>query len=111
MPVYDYECEHCGVFTAMRPMAECERTHECPGCGVDAPRAFLTAPFFSAMSAERRTAHATNERSAHAPRVLNGAAKHSTACKCCAPTSRAKTGKTPRSAKSFPSRRPWMLSH
>ena len=25
MPVYDYLCGRCGAFTAMRPMAECER--------------------------------------------------------------------------------------
>ena len=67
MPVYDYLCERCGPFTEMRPMAECDVPQRCPRCGRAAPRAFLTAPYFAAMSAERRSAHATNERSAHAP--------------------------------------------
>jgi putative FmdB family regulatory protein len=49
MPVYDYLCGRCGAFTAMRPMAECEQPNACPGCGRAAERAFLTAPYFSAM--------------------------------------------------------------
>ena len=56
MPVYDYLCGRCGAFTAMRPMAECEQPNACPGCGRAAERAFLTAPYFSAMPAERRSA-------------------------------------------------------
>ena len=71
MPVYDYLCGRCGPFTEMRPMAECDLPSDCPDCGRQAPRAFLTAPYFSAMSAERRRAHATNERSAHAPQPLS----------------------------------------
>src|SRR5882672_12586656 len=66
MPVYDYLCSDCGPFTDLRPMAESDAPLRCPGCGVLAPRAFLTAPHFAIMSAEGRLAHATNERSAHA---------------------------------------------
>ena len=47
MPVYDYECESCGPFTFMRPMAQCDRPARCPQCGGKAPRAFLTAPYFA----------------------------------------------------------------
>ncbi len=25
MPVYDYQCDDCGPFSEMRPMAECEK--------------------------------------------------------------------------------------
>src|SRR5271157_6606695 len=64
MPVYDYQCTRCGPFTDMRPMAEADRSHQCPTCGADAPRAYLTAPYLAAMSRERRLAHAANERSA-----------------------------------------------
>ena len=72
MPVYEYLCTDCGPFTDLRPMAECDAPLQCPDCGVLAPRAFLTAPYFSCMSTERRLAHATNERSAHAPQRLGG---------------------------------------
>ena len=71
MPVYDYLCDDCGPFTDMRPMAECDYPQECPHCETTAPRVFLTAPNFSCMPADRRKAHATNERSAHAPKTLD----------------------------------------
>jgi len=113
MPVYDYECESCGAFTRMRPMAECELTSDCPRCGADAPRAFLTAPYFSGMSSERRLAHAINECSAHAPQRLaeRAAQQHGAGCGCCQkrPARKVQRGKS--GAKSFPSARPWMLSH
>jgi putative FmdB family regulatory protein len=113
MPVYDYECEDCGPFTVMRPMSECDAPHDCPDCGAAAARAWLTAPNFSTMSAERRVAHATNERSSHAPTTsADYKAKHGSGCSCCSGkktsrfVNRSKTG-----SKSFPSSRPWMISH
>ena len=112
MPVYDYVCDACGPFTAMRPMAECDQPHDCPQCSADAPRAFLTAPHFSTMSSERRRAHATNERSAHAPKTsADYKASHGAGCSCCAGkmgrlVKRGKSG-----SKSFPTSRPWMISH
>jgi putative FmdB family regulatory protein len=106
MPVYDYACEGCGPFTAMRPMAECDASHPCPECGEDAARAWLSAPRLGVMSPQRRNAFATNERSAQAPRSSHGAG-----CACCT-SSNAKFGKSGRNAaKSFPGKRPWMISH
>jgi putative FmdB family regulatory protein len=117
MPVYDYLCGRCGPFTEMRPMAECELPFACPVCGKNAPRAFLTVPYFATMSSERRLAHAKNERSASAPRALSDLKKtHGSGCSCCSgkslrPDNR-KGGDTDRTAsKSYPTRRPWMLSH
>ncbi len=46
MPTYEYLCSDCGPFTDMRPMSECEDPNECPNCGYEAPRAYLTAPRF-----------------------------------------------------------------
>jgi len=117
MPVYEYSCDRCGPFTDMRPMAESDLAHECPGCGKDAPRAFLTAPYFASMSAERRLAHATNERSASSPRALSDMKRtHGSDCGCCSGkslrpdrTARGASGRT--GVKGFPARRPWMLSH
>jgi putative FmdB family regulatory protein len=117
MPVYDYLCGRCGPFSETRPMAECDLPGECPHCGNEAPRAFLTAPYYAAMSAERRLAFATNERSASAPQVLStlkGA--HGSGCGCCSGKSlrynkRSAKGVVDGAAKSFPSRRPWMISH
>jgi putative FmdB family regulatory protein len=112
MPVYDYLCEDCGPFTDMRPMAECESPNDCPSCGDSAPRAYLTAPRLSGLSAERRTAYATNERSAHEPGTLSGMKqKHGAGCGCCSAKSPGKTQKSKGGAKSFPGSRPWMISH
>ena len=44
MPVYDYACEACGPFTVLRPMAQFRDPHDCPDCGAECGRAFLTAP-------------------------------------------------------------------
>ena len=110
MPVYDYLCDDCGPFTVMRPMAECDAPHDCPDCGAAVPRAFLTAPYFASMDAGRRQAFATNERSANAPR-LSSKGQHRAGCSCCSGTSMRYTKKDKAGNKSFPSKRPWMISH
>ena len=63
MPVYEYLCGDCGPFTDMRPMAECDAPQDCPRCESESPRVILTAPSFFCMPADKRKAHATNERS------------------------------------------------
>ena len=113
MPVYDYLCSECGPFTEMRPMAECDAPQPCPDCAVLAPRAWLTAPHFALMSAERRLAHATNERSAHAPQPLaEFKTRHGAGCACCSGRfSKRSVMKGKNGAKSFPGSSPWMISH
>lgn len=104
MPFYDYACESCGPFTAFRPMAEYEAPSACPQCGASAPRALLTAPSLGGMDQARLQAHATNERSADAPRR-----SHSPGCGCC--SGGAGKAKAERRVKGFSGRRPWMISH
>ncbi len=104
MPSYDYLCATCGSFTALRPMADYAAPQDCPGCGRSAGRAMLSVPNIAAMPAGKRHAHATNERSANAPRL-----SHRPGCSCCSPAKPKTTG--PAAAKSFPSQRPWMISH
>ena len=71
MPVYEYLCNDCGPFTDMRPMAECDAPQDCPHCAIEAPRVILTAPAFFCMPSDKRKAHATNERSANAPKTVD----------------------------------------
>jgi putative FmdB family regulatory protein len=112
MPVYEYLCDRCGPFTAMRPMAECELPSQCPGCAGIAPRVILTAPHCVTMSSERRSAHAINERSAHAPKPSSQMkGKHAPGCACCAGRSSRFVARGKGGAKSFPTSRPWMISH
>lgn len=111
MPTYEYLCDDCGPFTEMRPMAESDLSCDCPRCGDAAPRAFLTAPYMAGMSAERRQAFATNERSAHAPQTTSGSGKHPSNCGCCSGKSSRMTYKYKDGSKAFPKSRPWMISH
>lgn len=115
MPVYEYLCNDCGPFTDMRPMSECDDPQECPSCATEAPRVILTAPHFACMPAETRKAHATNERSRHAPMTLDQykSTKHGAGCSCCStskkPSRLVQRGRN--GSKSFPTARPWMISH
>lgn len=38
MPLYEYECAACGVFSFSRPMAESASPAACPACGQDSTR-------------------------------------------------------------------------
>lgn len=109
MPVYEYACAEHGVFEAMRPMSEFAAPCDCPDCGVAAPRVMVTVPRLALMDGGRRSAHATNERSAHEPKSTR---KHGPGCSCCggAKTSSG-TLHRPDGSKSFPAKRPWMISH
>jgi putative FmdB family regulatory protein len=118
MPVYDYLCARCGSFTVLRPMAKYERPHPCPDCGAKSPRAMLTPPRLAGLPAEMRKAHAINEKSRHEPDICAGgnahaAQRHSHKGGRSKPESggrRDSQGSTA-AMKSFPVRRPWMLSH
>jgi len=111
MPVYDFSCPDCGPFEALRAMAECTLPCDCPACGSSAPRVMLNVPNLAIMPSGRRHAHATNERSADSPRRSG----HGPGCGCCGSSAGKKVGsKTltrPDGSKSFPSKRPWMISH
>jgi putative FmdB family regulatory protein len=115
MPVYEYMCERCGPFTAMRPMAKFDQPCDCPDCDHAAPRVMLTAPrHATGMSQETRLAHAVNEKSSHAPRTIaDYKAKHPAGCSCCSSRSlpKRKTARGKDGSKSFPTARPWMISH
>ena len=110
MPLYEYRCEQDGVFSAMRPMAEYDRPCACPDCGADAPRVMLAVPRVLRMDAVQRQAHATNERAADSPKRLSS---HGPGCACCSGgrTASRKTLSRPDGSKSFPTARPWMISH
>lgn len=122
MPVYEYQCDSCGDFTAMRPMSEYQAPQPCPDCGAMAPRVMLTAPRFSSMARSDIAAHAANEKARSAPmtngqfREKQAAARHGSGCSCCSGgmksrTKASKTATAKNGAKSFPSARPWMISH
>ena len=114
MPTYDYHCHHCGGFYAFRPLAERNEAVRCPDCGTPSPRVFASAPRLALMEGNTRRAMDGNERARHEPRSSRDyqRLKHPSGCGCCAPSAkRSATVTAPNGAKSFPSKRPWMISH
>jgi putative FmdB family regulatory protein len=112
MPLYEYLCDDCGPFADSRPMAEYNDPQACPECRAISPRALLTAPRLACLSTTTRTAFAANERSAHAPQTLDAyKAKHGPGCGCCSSRKGRAVNKTKSGAKTFPTARPWMISH
>ncbi|MEZ5729036.1 MAG: zinc ribbon domain-containing protein [Burkholderiaceae bacterium] len=112
MPTYDYRCERCGPFSTLRTIARRNDPCVCPSCGAPSARELLAAPMTALMSADARVAHATNERSAHAPYASgSGRYRHLPGCSCCSPGKRRGTLVSPGGAKSFPGSRPWQISH
>ena len=114
MPIYDYRCSDCGDFTTLRPMALSSAPADCPQCKAVSPRVLASMPMLATSDSAVRRAHETNERAAHAPAssgsYLGG--RHRPGCGCCSGASRSST--TRRAAdgsKSFPTRRPWQISH
>lgn len=124
MPVYDYLCPSCGPITALRPMSAHADPIECPTCKTDAPRAFLQAPHMSGMSADRRQAFETNEKARHEPgfstkasreakAAEKGKKRHPAGCSCCSGSGNFRSSAVYHAdgSKTFPSKRPWMISH
>ena len=71
MPLYDFDCPQCGGFEALLPSAERNLPRDCPACGQPMQR-LISAPRLQVLSSQQRTAHETNERSAHQPKVSHG---------------------------------------
>lgn len=116
MPTYGYICPDCGPFERFRPMAESAEPSDCPACGSTAPRVILTAPRMAMMDAGTRKAHATNEKAAHSPDFSTKASRagggHGPGCSCCSSSKKpSRAVHTPDGGKTFPSARPWMISH
>ncbi len=110
MPVYEYWCEDHGLFEAMGSMNTYDQPAACPACSGQAARVMLTAPRLGASDRGVIQAHDTNAKAADSPKKLS---QHGPGCGCCS-GGRKKESKTlhhPNGAKSFPSKRPWMIAH
>lgn len=110
MPNYDYQCDTCGPFTENRPMALYSAPCDCPECGEPSARAFLRAPNFAMMDSSTRTAMSVNEKSRHEPKTSKSLA-HGPGCSCCSGKKKSKAVYRADGSKTFPSARPWQISH
>jgi putative FmdB family regulatory protein len=119
MPTYEYDCQDCGGFDAIRNMSQRDEPCACPACGVAATRVFASAPRLACVSSDTRTAMDRNEKARHEPRSSKdqgsyGRLKHPSGCGCCSTASKGIRSATVTGAngnKMFPSKRPWMISH
>lgn len=117
MPTYDYACQDCGGFDAFRRLAQRNEPAVCPECGGASPRVFVSAPHLACVSSSTRNAIETNERAQYAPKSSRdtdgsyGRLRHPSGCGCCSTSKKATTVRAPDGSKTFPSKRPWMISH
>jgi len=68
MPLYEYECSHCGGFSAFAAMADSQRDAICDRCGAAAQRR-LSAAALRGTPRSLSRALDRSEASAHQPRV------------------------------------------
>lgn len=114
MPTYDYACDQCGPFESLRSIGQRDTLSVCPRCGTACKRVLTGAPRLAVISAQKHLAMRTNERASHEPvssksYVLR---PHPSGCSCCSGGGKAKaTTVVSNGNKSFPAKRPWMISH
>lgn len=105
MPVYDYHCSECDAeFVLLQPMSRSAEPVSCPTCSASAARV-ISAPRLSTMRADIRTAHQTNERSAHAPKMTQA---HRCGAGCSHNQSKPEQ---PALKQASNAKRPWMIGH
>lgn len=112
MPVYEYECKSCGVFTALRKMSESSDAAFCQECGSESER-ILSAPKLAVLAKSQRSAHERNEKSAHEPNIGRRSSCGCTGSHTCNTTTKVNpdTGKAALQMQTKKTARPWMLSH
>lgn len=111
MPLYEYECPTCGVFSEMHPISQAQQPAPCPECGASSARR-ISAPFIAGLSTAVRNAHERNERSAHEPRLARKSSCGCTGAHTCRPRQdNPATTATRVQASTRLNQRPWMLGH
>ncbi len=119
MPLYEYECGTCGVFSELRRTSDSSQPALCNQCGDESPR-ILSAPRLAIMGKTQRVAHERNERSANEPGTGRRSSCGCTGTHSCRTGTDNKfattnlnpsTGTPVLQQQSKKSARPWMLGH
>ncbi len=112
MPLYEYECDNCGVFSALGKISTSSAPVVCRTCGSVSGRV-ISAPHLAILGKPLRAAHERNEKSAHEPRTTR-----KSSCGCSGPHSCTKSDSSKKSAnpggllmQTKRNARPWMLGH
>ncbi|MFJ5445517.1 FmdB family zinc ribbon protein [Methylobacillus methanolivorans] len=116
MPMYEYRCDECGVFSALGKMSTSSEPTICPDCGELSER-IVSAPRLAIMGKAQRSAHERNEKSAHEPRSTRRSSCGCSGGHTCGSSSTSKQstqGKEKGSLLQMQTKktaRPWMLGH
>ena len=125
MPVYEFQCSSCGVVEQTLSIAARNTACQCPHCRKAVHRIIATAPRLRAKARDSVHAAQINERAQHDPvrgseahaiselsrrQGSSSAGRHPAGCGCCKGTT-AGTVTHADQSKSFPGKRPWMISH
>ena len=127
MPVYDYKCPQHGVFHDLASMDMAAKPAACPQCRQLSPRIIMIPPEVLAMAPNKRKAMARNEEAKHQPIISTADVRaekaardqhaHKKGCGCSQhkpagqSALRQQVIYTADGSKTFPSQRPWMISH
>ena len=122
MPLYEYDCSNCGVFSALRKMSESSLAVMCDECGEMGER-IISAPHLAILDKSQRFAHERNEKAANEPRVSRRSSCGCTGSHTCKTTDDKSKAATKQSAKQVETNtpafqmqtkktaRPWMVGH
>lgn len=111
MPVYDYKCAEHGLFHQLQTLAKSGEPQPCPQCQALSPRVILIAPEVMAMAPSLRQAMQRNEVAAHEPKKIIGSESAKSCCHDPAHPLKQQVMYHADGSKTFPSQRPWMISH
>jgi putative FmdB family regulatory protein len=76
MPTYDYRCERCGAFQALRSIASRDAEARCPACGAVAARILSGSPHVGGVRRTLATA-GTGDAGPY------GRLRQPASCRCC----------------------------
>ena len=112
MPLYEYRCNDCGPFTALRKMSEASKPAFCDNCGGISNR-LISVPNYALLGQSLRMAHERNEKSAHDPKVAKRSSCGCAGSHTCKTSTKVnpETGKAALQMQTKKTARPWMLSH
>ena len=114
MPLYEYVCDACGVFSAMNSMVASHESKDCPDCGAESQR-ILSPPQLAILTRSDRVAHERNEKSAYAPMTGKASSCGCSGSHTCKSDSN-EVKQKPKSPSGLQMQtkktaRPWMLAH
>lgn len=75
MPIYSYDCERCGTFSAIRSISDYDAKAECPHCGTPSGRS-MAVPFLNARRLSRSPKMSCEPEPPRRKR-------HASSCPCC----------------------------